>query len=201
MLTLVEDWKHQPTRNLVQFTYRELPYFAIHSTIADRILNPIELARVAEHKPKQVGKKLFSIGYEGISLETYLNKLIHQQVTLLCDVRKNAFSMKYGFSKKQLKYACEQSGIAYLHLPELGIDSAKRKSLNEQADYKALFHDYAQHTLPKNQEALAQVKHLFHKHDRIALTCFEKEVCMCHRGVVVQKLSEFPDWNIPVHHL
>ncbi|WP_200885350.1 DUF488 family protein [Jejuia pallidilutea] len=50
---------------------------------------------------------LFTIGYEGISLEHYLNKLIRNNIKLLCDVRKNALSMKYGFSKSQLKNACE----------------------------------------------------------------------------------------------
>ena len=61
---------------------------------------------------------------------------------LLCDVRKNALSMKYGFSRNQLKDACEHVGIQYLHIPDLGIVPKKRKELNTQADYERLFSEY-----------------------------------------------------------
>jgi uncharacterized protein (DUF488 family) len=71
---------------------------------------------------------LFTIGYEGLSLEQYLNKLLNNQVKMLCDVRKNAFSQKYGFSKFELQDALNKVNILYLHIPELGILKANRNN-------------------------------------------------------------------------
>jgi len=51
---------------------------------------------------------LFTIGYEGISLEEYFNRLIKNDVKVLVDVRNNPLSMKFGFSKTQLKRFCEK---------------------------------------------------------------------------------------------
>ncbi|WP_348602891.1 DUF488 family protein [Bartonella tribocorum] len=42
----------------------------------------------------------FTIGYEGKSLENYLNCLLENNIKILCDVRKNPISRKYGFSKR-----------------------------------------------------------------------------------------------------
>ncbi len=66
---------------------------------------------------------------------------------MLCDVRKNAYSQKYGFSKSQLQKACEGVGISYIHMPELGINSDKRQHLISQSDYDLLFEDYEKNTL------------------------------------------------------
>ena len=38
---------------------------------------------------QQTEKKIFSIGYEAISIDGYLNKLIKNNIHLLCDVRCN----------------------------------------------------------------------------------------------------------------
>lgn len=61
---------------LVKLTYRNYPYYAINSTIAANILNSEELEKVMKQRPSKQEIVLFTIGYEGISLEEYLNKLI-----------------------------------------------------------------------------------------------------------------------------
>ncbi len=187
--------------DLIQYTYTRYPYYVINSTIANKYLNEEELAIVAQQKPDYKEKKLFTIGYEGISLENYINKLLLQNVTLLCDVRKNSFSMKYGFSKKQLKYACEAVGISFLHIPELGINGGKRKDLKTMADYNQLFSEYEATTLVDNKEHLLRLANLFTQYNRIALTCFEASHCMCHRGRVANALEAIPGWNIKTSHL
>jgi hypothetical protein len=48
---------------------------------------------------------IVTIGYEGRSLEAFLNLLLQNSVTLLCDVRRNPLSRKYGFSKSTLSKA------------------------------------------------------------------------------------------------
>lgn len=188
-------------RDLVRYTYQNYPYFAINSQIASELLSNEELTKVKAQKRKSEELAFFTIGYEGISLETYLNKLIINDVRLLCDVRKNPLSMKYGFSKSQLKHACESIGIHYIHIPELGIDSDKRSELNSINDYNRLFKEYERTTLVENQDQLENILKLTHKYQRIAITCFEKEPCMCHRSRVAGSLKKLPAWNIEQKNL
>lgn len=142
---------------------------------------------------------LWTIGYEGRSLECYLNLLLGAGITLLCDVRRNAFSRKYGFSKSTLKAACERMGIRYEHLPQLGIASERRRALGGVSDRETLFADYVQRDLPRQQELLALIACWIREEaQRVALTCFESDPGHCHRHCVAGALAqEFG--LIPVH--
>lgn len=200
------SWAHRnfkkfESEDLIKETYKSYPFFATKSKIAHRILNTEELDKVNAQKRSYDENMFFTIGYEGISLEKYLNKLIINDVKLLVDVRKNSFSMKYGFSKSQLKNACEGIGIQYIHIPELGIESQDRKELNTIVDYNNLFASYKKTTLKENREYLIKLKTLCEEFGRIAITCFEKEVCMCHRGVVAKELRNVKGWNITQKNL
>jgi hypothetical protein len=106
------------TDELIKYTYINFPYFAINSAIAKERLSNKEYQKVLEARPKSDKTILYTIGYEGVSLEEYLNKLILNDIKVLCDVRKNAFSMKFGFSKSQLENACEGVGIKYVHIED-----------------------------------------------------------------------------------
>ncbi|NUM50221.1 MAG: DUF488 family protein [Flavobacteriales bacterium] len=201
MVKLKSAYTEMSREELIKYTYRNYPYFAIKSEIAHQVLTKTELEKVEKQKRTFTETKLFSIGYEGKSLETYINHLIINDVKLLCDVRKNPLSMKYGFSKNQLKHACENVGIKYLHIPELGIISEKRQALNTLNDYQVLFKEYEKTVLVENKEHLLSINDLLKKYNRVALTCFEATECMCHRGRVVKALANQPNWNIPIQHL
>ncbi|MEQ9097927.1 MAG: DUF488 family protein [Imperialibacter sp.] len=188
-------------KELVRYTYLKYPYFATKSQIAGELLNAQELEKVISQRRSFAEQAFFTIGYEGISLETYLNKLIINDVKLLCDVRKNPLSMKYGFSKGQLKRACESVGIEYVHVPQLGIDSDKRTDLRTMSDYNKLFDEYEKTTLVDNKTQLEEIYLLAKKYRRIAITCFEKEPCMCHRSRVANSLKLLPAWDIDQKHL
>lgn len=187
--------------DLIKETYINYPFFATKSEIADKVLSTEELSKVNKQKRTFENAQFYTIGYEGITLEKYINKLIINDVKLLCDVRKNSFSMKYGFSKKQLTNACNGVGIDYIHIPDLGIESGERKELNTMGDYNRLFKKYEETVLETNQKSLNHLMELCQKYKRVAITCFEKEVCMCHRGRIAKKLNEMPNWNIPQTNL
>lgn len=187
--------------DLIREVYNKYPYYAINSEIAGRLLSPQELKKVKEHRPDNDEHCFFTIGYEGESFENYLNRLIQNNVKLLCDVRRNPFSRKYGFSKKTLSEALKRLGIEYLHMPELGIVSEKRQELNSQEDYDRLFNEYERTTLKENKQALEKLLGLLKEKRRIAITCFEAEPCQCHRGRVAKAASKMPGWNYPVEHL
>ena len=129
---------------LISEQYRKFPYYATRSDIVEKVLpDAVARRRVAEARPKNDNPGLVTIGYEGKCLENYLNQLLRAGVTVLCDVRRNPLSRKYGFSKGTLSKACEGLGIRYEHIPQLGIASEERRNLETQADYDALFADRA----------------------------------------------------------
>lgn len=170
--------------SLVAKTYRRYPFYATRSEIADRVLSRDKLAmlQVKAARPNSPGVALFTIGYQGRTLDGYLNILIREGVTLLCDVRHNPISRKYGFAQNTLRGICEKIGITYQNLPELGIPSSMRKGT--VADYKAMFINYQLNILPKQDEALKQILTWLSEGNRVALTCFERLNSQCHRQYV-----------------
>lgn len=176
---------------LVAETYRRFPYYATRSEIAERVLkgDTAALRGVASAKPAAKPAAIVTIGYEGRTLERYLNELLRASVTLLCDVRKNPLSRKYGFSKTTLAKGCEGVGIRYEHVPELGIASDQRQSLDTQADYDALFAKYERTSLPKQVPALTKIVAWVRSGERVALTCYELLPAQCHRHCVAEALE------------
>ena len=188
--------------DLVAEVYRKYPYYATRSEIVDKVLKDrTEKELVAKERPVKAAAGLLTIGYEGKCLETYLNQLLRAGVTVLCDVRRNPLSRKYGFSKTTLRGACESLGIRYEHLPELGIPSEERRELNTQADYDALFVDYERDSLPLQTEALARIRSWIQEGDSVALTCFELHPHQCHRHCVAEALEAAGGKHLRATHL
>lgn len=186
---------------LMKHTYTNFPYTAIKSVKAEKILGPLELERVNSARPQGSTTILFTIGYEGISPEEYLNRLIKNDVRVLVDVRNNPLSMKYGFSKGQLKRFCENLGIQYVHFPEVGIQSDQRRELHTQTDYDVLFADYRANSLPQTGSTQEAILHLLQRNHRIALTCFEANICQCHRKHLAEAIAALPGFGYEVKHI
>ena len=183
--------RHLQGDALVAESYRRHPYYAIRSEIRDRVLrgDADALRRVTGARPVPQPAGLFTIGYEGRSLETYLNVLMRSGVTRVCDVRRNAVSRKYGFAKRTLANACNGVGIHYAHLPELGIESARRKGLSTRSDYAALFGTYQCRILPGKTDALDRIRGWLKADASIVLTCYERDPYSCHRQYVALALN------------
>lgn len=177
--------------HLIRKAYRQYPYYAINSELIDRLFRGKEAEEFRKGKDKYASAEqiLFTIGYEGKTIENYVNTLIQNNVRMLVDVRRNPISRKFGFSKNKLGHIVETVGIRYLHIPTLGIESEDRAMLKTKEDYRALFHAYKK-TLPQRAEQLEQLYSLFCDNHRIALTCFEKEAEMCHRHVIRDHLVQ-----------
>ena len=198
---VTSDYGAMNSNTLIKHTYLNFPFYAIRSTIAKDVLPGPLFERVEKAIPKDEEITLFTIGYEGISLEMYLQKLIRNNVKVLVDVRKNPLSMKFGFSKSLLKRYCNSLGIEYMHLPEVGINSDKRQKLETQADYDRLFIDYRNTTLANTAEAQKSILSLLKQYNRIALTCFEAEPCQCHRLHLANAIQQSPDFSYKIKHL
>ncbi|WP_421909249.1 DUF488 family protein [Methanolacinia petrolearia] len=107
-------------------------------------------------------------------------------MNVLIDVRKNAYSMKYGFSGSQISRNINKLNIEYLHIPNLGIESSKRKNLSDEEDYRSLFSEY-EAQLPNKTKELDEIRRLA-EIKKVALMCFEKDSSYCHRGIIGKKL-------------
>lgn len=201
MLEIKNIYGKMNTNALIKHTYLNFPYWAINSIKANEILTEEQLEKVKNSRPENNETILFTIGYEGISLEEYLNRLIKNDVKILIDVRNNPLSMKYGFSKSQLHRYCNSLGIEYLHFPEVGIQSEQRQELNNQSDYDKLFTLYCENNLKKTTASQYKILELLHKHNRIALTCFEANICQCHRKHLAEAIENLPNFKYKLKHI
>lgn len=186
---------------LMKHTYLNYPFFAINSIKASSLLTKEELERVTDSKPKNNKTILFTIGYEGISLEEYLSRLLKNDIKVLVDVRNNPQSMKYGFSKNQLIKFCENFGIKYIHFPEVGIQSEQRQELNVQTDYDNLFDSYKRKNLSKTKHTQITILNLLIEYKRIALTCFEANIHQCHRKHLAESIEMLPGFEYETKHI
>jgi uncharacterized protein (DUF488 family) len=164
-----------PEKKLVDYVYETYPEMTIFSKIK----------QLKTYYRNESG--IVTIGYEGRNIDQFFSLLIDNKVGKLIDVRKNPFSMKYGYSKNQLMSSLEKLGISYLHLPELGIESDQRQNLNEKG-FAKLFQRYTVE-LAEKEDLLETIKSLAQK-EKVALMCFEAEEKDCHRGVIARRFRE-----------
>jgi len=181
MARFAKQYKDLRGNMLVADVYQRYPYFATRSEIVEKVLpKPEDRARVEAARPARQMPGLVTLGYESKTLEAYLNQLLQAGVTLLCDVRRNPLSRKYGFSKSTLSHACEGVGIRY----------------------DKLFATYERTTLPKETQTMAKIAGWIQAEgQRVALTCFELLPHQCHRHCVSDALQKTFGPKLAAHHL
>lgn len=182
---------------IINYVYNKYPFFATNSKIKEKYISEIKTDEF-----KDDGKKvIYSIGYEGKDIDLYLNLLFKHNIKLLCDVRKNPLSMKFGFSKNQLKGYCEKLNIVYYHFPEFGIDSAKRKNLNVTEDYNKLFDFYDKDVLPLKTKEIENLLDVISEYNKIAFTCFEADYKSCHRSHLLDYIFKSKKLDYTLSHI
>ena len=146
---------------------------------------------------------IYTVGYQGLTIEQFIRKLEQNKIQVLVDVRSNPISRKPGFSKKRLRKTSEAHGIKYRHLPELGIPSEYRKSLDAKKPetYRILFAFYEDSIVPAADEAMITIKQLASDNGRIALTCFEADHAFCHRSRLAEVIERDKKFENHVHHI
>ena len=86
-------------RELARQVYVSHPYYAINSDILNKILDLEQRQKVDSFRPQADSPHLFTLGYQGVCLEEFLNKLIENSVS----VRKVIFR---GHSHIGVQYFC-----------------------------------------------------------------------------------------------
>jgi len=175
-------------RQLLEMVYERYPWFTINCEDASkrRVSRPV--ADVA----------VYTIGYEGLSVDDFLNRLLENGVQCLLDVRNNPVSRRYGFHKSTLSRLCGFLGVEYFHFPELGIPSSSREELHGKEDYERLFKEYKHSILPAQSKTLKRLARIVNDRPGV-LVCMEADPTYCHRTTLAEALS--PIAQLPVTHL
>src|ERR1044071_277957 len=125
------------------------------------------------------GGRIYSVGYEGLTVAGLVERLQQSRIEELVDVRANPFSRRPGFSKKKLAESLEAAGITYRHEPLLG------NAFRDVDDFAAAM-DLMRSHLGSGEPAEA-VERLISlaQGRRIAVLCLESDQRRCHRQVVL----------------
>ncbi|MCA9010825.1 MAG: DUF488 domain-containing protein, partial [Planctomycetaceae bacterium] len=168
------------------------------SVPANQVLDDI-YARFPEYSVLNKRKKLverstaelavYTAGYEGLSVDAFLNGLIANGIHQLIDVRMNPIARRFGFHKSTLSRLCGELGISYVHVPQLGIHSSLRQELKDQDDYEELFKQYRRSTLKTETEAIDTVAKLVQDKPSV-LVCMEACPDQCHRKHLAKVVAE-----------
>ena len=132
--------------------------------------------------------RIYTIGYQGQSIDSFLDQLLAHGIEQVIDVRQLPFSRKPDFSKKRLTAHLVGVGIDYFHLAALGTPKALRDEVRHSHDYVAFF--AAMRTLVAAQPAAVHAARDLVRARPSALLCFEANHSECHRLVVAEAVVQ-----------
>ncbi len=140
---------------------------------------------------------VYTIGYQGRSLDDFVDTLIAAKVDVLVDIRSRPISRRHDFSKNRLAAHLNRHGVTYWHVPDLGmpLDLLARRS--PQDGNTAILAEYRR-LLPERLPALLRVIDRAST-ETICLLCFEANAAHCHRSIVADHLRD--QWQLDVRHL
>jgi len=175
--SIVQQHKHRDDQDLIDYVYEQYPAFTI-------------LSKREESDRARPGNKpnIYTIGYEGKTIDQFLHSLIQNGIERIIDVRKNPLSRKFGFSRGPLEKYCQKIDVGYLHVPDLGIPSEKRTSLDDPESYEALFDEYENNILEGKKGEIDRVAEYL-KENPSALLCFEADPSFCHRSRLAEQVK------------
>lgn len=142
--------------------------------------------------------KLFTFGYEGLTIDAFIARLQAVKVRTVFDVREAPVSRKPGFSKRAFADALHHSGIVYAHLPALGCPKTIReryKTNGDWSEYVTAFTAY----LATQPDVVAELAALANNSGASCLVCFEADFNRCHRSLVARAAAAAG--GPPVAHL
>lgn len=123
----------------------------------------------------------FTIGYSKRDSIEVIRLLRMAGVATVVDIRHSAVSMfKPEFSKRNLSEWLNSFGIAYIHVPELGVPRDVRARSIHSIDRSELWIWYDEHV--STEFAGVNLHRFFNFADHpVAFMCLETDPCSCHR--------------------
>ncbi|MCA9012767.1 MAG: DUF488 family protein [Planctomycetaceae bacterium] len=183
---IINRFSNWNTDKLLDYVYESYPEYTVNSQRK-------KLAERATAEPA-----VYTAGYEGQSVDAFLNLLVARGVRRLIDVRHNPIARRYGFHRSTLKRLTANLEIDYVHVPELGIKSNLRQNLDTMDDRTKLFDQYEATTLAMNAEAIDRVASLIRETPSV-LVCMEADAICCHRSRVAERIAQRT--SLPIENL
>lgn len=130
-------------------------------------------------------RHLYTLGYEGLELTSFIQVLAKSGVKTVVDVRELPLSRKKGYSKTAFSHALADQGVAYLHAPQLGCPKPIRQKYQQDGDWDAYTRSFLQYL--KTQTGPVQELVKLASATTACLVCFEADFNMCHRTYVARQ--------------
>lgn len=132
---------------------------------------------------------VYTTGYEGRSIETFVEVLKRNDINVIFDVREIPLSRKKGFSKSSLEAILNDNNIKYVHFKELGSPKEIRDQLHQDHDYKLFFSEYQKYLYTQRETLdIVNTSIASNRNTHFCLLCFEKNPAECHRSVVANEI-------------
>lgn len=177
-----------PVDELIDSIYSRYPWFTVNAAATSKKRQRRPVAPPA----------VYTIGYEGLLIDSFLDALMRNGIWCLIDVRNNPVSRVYGLHQTRLRQLCAYLQIEYRHLPELGISPARREGLHHQSEYEALLSFYERSILPRERQSVEHLAQAM-RGTPAALVCYEADPSRCHRSRLAAAVGRLTD--LPVIHL
>ena len=134
--------------------------------------------------------KVFTLGYQGLSLEKYVETLVAANVGIVLDVREVAWSYNRRYIKSVLQKTLLEANIKYTHLRVCGNPSANRKTATSVEECLSRYQDYLKENLECLEILWEYVEQASRRNQPACLTCFENKPEECHRKILTDALVE-----------
>lgn len=142
---------------------------------------------------------LYTIGYEGLTSESFFGALARHHIETVVDVRELPISRKPGFSKSTLARLAAERGLNYLHLPALGCPREIRHDYRADGDWTRYTQRFLKYL--NTQDTAVRQLAVQALREQCALLCFEADPAYCHRSFVAERVQELSRGQITVIHL
>lgn len=141
--------------------------------------------------------KVFTLGYQGLSLENYIETLLASNVGIVLDVREVAWSYNRRYIKSVLQKTLQDAGIKYTHLRICGNPSSNRKTATSIEECLSRYRNYLNENVECLKTLLKYVEMASERNQPACLTCYEHKPEDCHRKILTDALIEIvPDLQI-----
>lgn len=146
-----------------------------------------------------MSRKLFTIGYEGSTVNKFIAHLRINNINCIVDVRQVPFSRKPGFSKSKLARTLRRARIEYVHFGELGAPKALRDDLKLTGNYPVFFKKMNRYLVAKKDAIEEAYRYVMNR--RCCLMCFEQFAAQCHRQIVAEKIRARDGNDLQIEHI
>jgi uncharacterized protein (DUF488 family) len=143
--------------------------------------------------------RIYTLGYQGLSQELYVQALVNAGVGVVIDVREHAWSQRPAFVKSTLRAALLQARIEYRHIKSAGNPSKNRKTARSAAECLSRYRTH----LSQNLDCLRELLMIINEAEQVgrpaSLTCYERSYLDCHRSVLIEELLNLEARLMPIH--